>query len=295
MLLFIEKDAGPTNKQKTWTPNKILCNEESDYQDITILDTNEFGEVLFLDSVIQSAQSDEKVYHSNLVHPAMHIKSILHNLYRRTNLWNVLILGGGEGCTMREALAGYRVDNVTQIDIDGDLVDLFRGPFAYWNNGAYSDPRAEVRIEDAVEWATSFKALREPVRDMVFIDLVEPADFGRDKWNSIILAACMALRIDGVLSAYVGTMTLDECYRIEKTELWADFCRTLKGSFSTSSWKPVHYHIYMSSWGGWCMFFAASKANSYMWETNLDDIEFGEYMRNIIADSYDIPQLEYIE
>jgi spermidine synthase len=295
MHLFIEKDAGPTNKQKVWTPRKILCSEKSDYQNITILDTDDFGEVLFLDSVIQSSESDEKTYHCHLVHPAMYMKSIIHTYYNDTHLWNILVLGGGEGCTMREALSGYRVDNVTQIDIDGDLVDLFSGPFAYWNSGAYSDPRAEVRIEDAVEWATSFKALREPVRDMVFIDLVEPADFGREKWNSIILGACMALHKNGVLAAYVGTMTLNECYNIEDTELWGDFCAVLKRSFSTSSWKPVHYHIYMPSWGGWCMFFAASRADSSVWNYNLNDYDFINYMHNNVMESMtDIPKLEPI-
>jgi spermidine synthase len=283
MHLFIEKDAGPTNKHKVWTPRSILCDHTSDYQNITILDTDKFGDVLFLDSVIQSTRYDEKNYHSHLVHPAMYIKSILHKHYSKTHLWNVLVLGGGEGCTMREALSGYRVDNVTQIDIDGDLVDLFRGPFAYWNSGAYLDPRAEVRIEDAVEWAMAFKSLREPVRDMVFIDLVEPGDFGREKWNSIILAASMALRTDGVLTAYVGTMTFEQCELIKDTSLWADFCTTLKGSFSTSSWKPVHYSIYMESWGGWCMFFGASRVDPSDWIFDLDDCYFIKHMRNVIA------------
>jgi hypothetical protein len=93
----------------------------------------------------------------------------------------------------------------------------------------------------------------------------------------------MALRTDGVLTAYVGTMTFEQCELIKDTSLWADFCTTLKGSFSTSSWKPVHYSIYMESWGGWCMFFGASRVDPSDWIFDLDDCYFIKHMRNVIA------------
>jgi spermidine synthase len=288
MFLFIEKNAGSTNKQRVWTPRRVLWNSSSDYQDISIIDTDDFGEVLFLDGVLQSSRADDSAYHCHLVHPALHMKWLIHQKRRDTHLWNVLILGGGEGCTMREALSSYRVDKVTQIDIDGDLVDLFRGPFSHWNDGAYDDRRAEIRIEDAVAWARGLRPLREDARDAVFIDLVEPGDFGKD-WEAILLGACLALRPSGVLSAYVGTMTAAEYDMIEESDLWKQFCAALKGSFSTSSWKPVHSCKYMSSWGGYAVFFSACALDATAWKFQFDDAEGIEYMIKMIAPSISCP------
>jgi spermidine synthase len=282
MFLFIEKNAGSSNNQRVWTPRKVLCHTSSDYQDITIIDTDEHGEVLFLDSVIQSARSDEGQYHCRLVHPALYIKWLIHQKRRDTHLWNVLVLGGGEGCTLREVLSAYRVEKATQIDIDGDLVDLFRGPFAHWNGGAYDDRRVEVRIEDAVAWAKSLSPLREDPRDAVFIDLVEPGDFGKD-WGKLLLGACLSLRPSGVLSAYVGTMTAAEYDMIEESDLWREFCSVLKCSFSTSSWKPVHYCTHMPSWGGYSVFFAASSASVDDWRFEFGDIDGFDYISKMIS------------
>jgi predicted membrane-bound spermidine synthase len=282
MFLFIEKNAGPTNKQRIWTPRKVLCNTTSDYQEISIIDTDDFGEVLFLDGVMQSSRVDDAPYHCQLVHPALYMKWKIHCKRRDTHLWNVLILGGGEGCTMREVLTAYRVEKATQIDIDGDLVDLFRGPFAHWNGGAYEDRRAEVRIEDAVEWAKSMRPLREDARDAVFIDLVEPGDFGKD-WGKLLLGACFAVKSSGVLSAYVGTMAAGEYDMIEEGDLWKEFCSVLKSSFSTSSWKPVHYCKYMPSWGGYAVFFAASSMSAEAWRFEFSDTEGCEYISKMIG------------
>lgn len=285
MFIFIEKNAGSSDKSRVWNPKRVLFDGASDYQDISIIDTEEFGEVLFLDGVIQSARSDEVRYHCNLVHPALYVKWQIHNKRCDTHLWNVLVLGGGEGCTLREVLSAYRVEKATQIDIDGDLVDLFRGPFAYWNGGAYEDRRVEVRIEDAIAWATSLRPLREEPRDAVFIDLVEPGDFG-DKWRAILLGACMALRPSGVLSAYVGTMTGEEYDGIERSELWQEFCKVLKGSFSTASWKPVYYCKYMESWGGYSVFFGASSLDTDAWRYKLTSQEGQKYIESMIGPFY---------
>ena len=284
MFLFIEKNAGSTNKTKVWTPRKVVHHEKSDYQEIVVLDTDEHGEVLFLDGVLQSTQSDSDNYHCNLVHPAMYMKSVIHRKNRDTHLWNVLILGGGEGCTMREVLSCYRVQHVTQIDIDKDLVDLFRGPMRHWNCGAYEDRRVEVRIEDAVEWAVKHRGLYETARDAVFIDLTEATDFGRDKWNSIILGACMSVLRTGVIAAYIGTVTEDEYTDIESSQQWIDFCKILKGSFTTSSWKPIHYIKYMPSWNGYALFFTAAGVPQSRWKFQLNDEEMVTYMHELVCD-----------
>src|SRR5476649_2871878 len=65
------------------------------FQSVAILRTAVFGKMLVLDGDTQSAQFDEKIYHESLVHPA---------LAASASPERVLILGGGEGATLREVL-----------------------------------------------------------------------------------------------------------------------------------------------------------------------------------------------
>jgi spermidine synthase len=264
MFIYIENNAGSTYTPRIWTPNRVIHDSQSKYQHITVLDTKEYGECLFLDGIIQSSKADESLYHTWLVHPAMYIKSLMHKAKRSTHLWNVLILGGGEGCTAREVSAWYRVGDITQYDIDGALIELFKGPMAHWNEGVYNKNNVNVCIKDAVEWAKNVRVAVEESRDAVIIDLTEPSEFSGDHWASILRGACTVLRHDGVLVGYMGTV--DEGHCVEKSWEWQEFCRALKGSFTTSSWNPIYYRVYMPSWGGYSLFFGASKMKAEDWK-----------------------------
>jgi hypothetical protein len=71
---------------------------QTKFQSLAVVDTlNNFGTVLYLDCVAQSAEAEEFIYHEMLVHPAM----IMH-----PNPRSVLICGGGEGATLREVTIG---------------------------------------------------------------------------------------------------------------------------------------------------------------------------------------------
>jgi spermidine synthase len=79
-----------------------------------IADSDVFGRMLFLDGELQSASADEHLYHEALVHPVMSCVG-----YDR----RVLVVGGGEGATVREVLK-WHPELVTWVDIDADLVGL---------------------------------------------------------------------------------------------------------------------------------------------------------------------------
>merc|ERR1719171_215766 len=70
---------------------------------------------LVLNNAVMSDTSDEHMYHELLVHPA---------LLAATDPQKVLIIGGGEGATLREVLKDSRVENVTMVEIDEQLVQL---------------------------------------------------------------------------------------------------------------------------------------------------------------------------
>ncbi|MBD5635179.1 MAG: spermidine synthase, partial [Candidatus Eremiobacteraeota bacterium] len=111
------------------------------FQDAAVIRTATFGKMLILDGDTQSSQADEKIYHESLVHPA---------LAAVDDRRDVLILGGGEGATLREALRRDDVVRCTMVDIDGDVVDLSKRFLPEWSDGAFDDPRARVIVGDAL-------------------------------------------------------------------------------------------------------------------------------------------------
>jgi spermidine synthase len=134
------------------------------FQRVGVIETPVFGKMLILDGDTQSAQHDEKIYHESLVHPAL-----AGSLSRA----DVLILGGGEGATLREALRHPEVRRATMVDIDGEVIDLSKRYLPEWSAGAFDDPRARVIVADALEflatdtgrYGTIISDLTEPLED----------------------------------------------------------------------------------------------------------------------------------
>jgi len=121
----------------------VFYSGQSDFQQVSIVSTPVFGKMLILDGDTQSSQGDEKIYHESLVHPAMAAAA---------DRSDVLILGGGEGATLREVLRYPAVKRCTMVDIDGLVVDLSKKYLPEWSNGAYDDPRARVIVGDALQF-----------------------------------------------------------------------------------------------------------------------------------------------
>lgn len=113
------------------------------FQDVAVIRTETFGKMLIIDGDTQSSQADERIYHESLVHPA------LAAIEDRSE---ILILGGGEGATLREALRRPDVRRCTMVDIDGEVVALSKRYLAEWSAGAFDDPRANVIVGDALAY-----------------------------------------------------------------------------------------------------------------------------------------------
>ncbi len=144
---------------------RLLVAKQTRYQQMYIIETGSYGKALILDGKWQSSTVDEFLYHEALVHPAC----ILHGEPRR-----VLILGGGEGATAREALRWKTVEKVLMVDIDEEVVEACREYLPEMHQGAFDDPRTEVLIGDALEYL----AKGEARWDIIISDLSDPIEEG---------------------------------------------------------------------------------------------------------------------
>jgi spermidine synthase len=176
LFVFAKTNAMPKTERWQWYVEESAPSEQhhhaidsvyfsgrSDFQQIAVVSTPVFGKMLILDGDTQSAQGDEKIYHETLVHPALAAAS---------DRANVLVLGGGEGATLREVLRAPDVTRCTMVDIDGLVVDLAKRYLPEWSEGAFDDPRARVIVGDALEF------MRDD-RDrygVIISDLTEPLE-----------------------------------------------------------------------------------------------------------------------
>ena len=140
---------------------RVIASGKTPFQDYFLFESKGFGKVLILDKDVQSTERDEYIYHETLVHPAM----LTHPEPKR-----VLIVGGGEGATLREVLKHPTVEKAVMVDIDGELVEVAKRHMPEWHQGAFDDPRAVLVIDDA----RAYLERTEERYDVVIIDLTDP-------------------------------------------------------------------------------------------------------------------------
>lgn len=158
---YVEESA-PT-EQHHHAIDEVFYTGRSEFQQVSVISTPVFGKMLILDGDTQSSQGDEKIYHESLVHPAM---------VGANDRSDVLILGGGEGATLREVLRRDDVKRCTMVDIDGLVVDLSKEFLPEWSDGAFEDPRARVIVGDAL----AFMREDHDKYGVIISDLTEPLE-----------------------------------------------------------------------------------------------------------------------
>lgn len=218
---------------------RLVVRRKTRYQLVEILDTYEFGRIVVLDGMIQSAESDEALYHELLVHPAM----LVHPRPRR-----VLVLGAGEGATVREVLKHPSVEKVTMIDIDREFVDLCRRYLTKWHRGVLKDERVELIYDDA------YAHLRKGKErfDLVIGDISDPSEKGPSR--SVYVAEFYALvkkvlEADGIFVTHATAV-----HYVRKESYAGGMVRYLRRLFP----RVDPYYEYIPSFGAlWC-FVAAS-------------------------------------
>lgn len=143
---------------------EVIYNGRSPFQKIEVIETGNYGKCLFLDGILQSAETDEFIYHEALVHPAM----LLCEDPKR-----VFIGGGGEGATVREVVR-YPVSEIVMVDLDEEVVRVCREFLPEWSNGAFDDPRVKVVYADARNYLSDAKEKF----DVIILDLTHLVEGG---------------------------------------------------------------------------------------------------------------------
>lgn len=142
---------------------KLLHKEQSPFQLVEIYEHEDFGRLLVLDGYIQASQADEFIYHE------MGMQIPL--LGRERENTSVLIIGGGDGGNLREALVHDFVTEVTMVEIDRRVIELSKEYLGI--NGNYDDPRVNLVVDDAKKFVADARAAGKKF-DVIQLDLTEP-------------------------------------------------------------------------------------------------------------------------
>ncbi|HEV3024296.1 MAG TPA: fused MFS/spermidine synthase, partial [Pirellulales bacterium] len=230
-LSFIE-DGDPFGLY-TFRLKSVVHAGRTAFQNVLIADTYSFGRVLVLDGGIQSSASDERLYHEMLVQPAM---------LRHPNPRDVLIIGGGEGATLREVLVHRTVTSATMVDLDQEVVELCREHLRPWHRGAFDDPRVRMVYDDG----RKFVAESPDRYDVVIIDVVDLLDNGPAQalyTRQFYELLRRRLRPDGL----VVVQGLEFSFLDDKPH--AAVSRTLRTVFREVHSYRVHIPSFLSCWG----------------------------------------------
>jgi len=233
-----------------------IAGKETEYQKIEILQSPFFGKMLVIDGDVQSSERDEYIYHESLVHPALTILKKPEN---------VLILGGGEGATLREILKHKTIKRVTMVDIDRESIEFAKKHLKEWHKGAFESEKLNLILGDALKIVNE---LKEGSFDAIISDVTEPFEGGpsyRLFTREFFEKLKRLLKKDGVFSLQ-ASMLRNVTYELHRAIHW-----TLKEVFHL----VFSYYSYVPSFDTTWGFCLASD------ELNPEDFSIEEIDRRI--------------
>lgn len=148
---------------RTIRVDRVLVDVETPYQRLKIFENESVGMVMLLDNAVMLTQRDEYIYHEMLVHPA---------LLAHPNPKNVLVVGGGDGGTLREVVKHPSVVQAVQCEIDAEVMSYAR-EFLPFTACGMDHPKAEVVVGDAIEYIRGHM----DSFDLVIVDSTDPVGF----------------------------------------------------------------------------------------------------------------------
>jgi len=203
---------------------------------------------LFIDGHLQFSSVDEHRYHEALVHPSMSAAPAAKR---------ALVLGGGDGMTLREILKYNRIESIDLVDLDEEMIRLFhdRPQLAALSGNALSDPRVRIHIGDAGK----FLERTDQSWDLIFMDLPDP--------NSLSVARLYtksSFKLAGKHLSVHGIIVTQATSPYYAPEAFSCIVKTVEeapvGPEGEAGLKVYPYHVYVPSFGDWGFVMASRKA-----------------------------------
>ena len=218
---------------------KQLYCEQSRYQRIDILETAEFGKVLVLDGYLMLTEKDEFIYHEMITHVPMAVNP---------NIKNVLVIGAGDGGTIRELTRYDSLENIDMVEIDEMVVEACRS-YLPQTASQLTDSRVHIFYTDGLKYVRTC----HNEYDLIIVDSTDPFGPGEGLFTREFYGNCYkALKEDGILiNQHESPFYKEDAKSMQRAH------RNIKASFPISMVYQFHLPTYPS--GHWFFGFASKK------------------------------------
>lgn len=219
--------------------NKQIYSAQSNFQRIDIFDTNEFGRIFTLDGLIMVTEKDEFIYHDMIVHVPM---------ATNPNIKTVLVIGAGDGGTVRELTRYKTIERIDMVEIDKQVVEVCLEHFKQ-TSYALNDKRVNLYFEDGIK----FMSQKSNGYDLIIVDSTDPIGPGEGLFTRQFYSDCFtALNENGILVNQHESPYYDMYAKSMKRAH-----RRIKEIFPICNVYQVHIPTYSS--GHWLFGFASKK------------------------------------
>ncbi len=219
--------------------DKQLYTGQSEFQRIDIFESPEFGRFLTLDGYMMLTEKDEFVYHEMMVHVPMAV---------HPNVKKVLVIGGGDGGTVRELSRYATIEEIDLVEIDEEVVEACKKYLPQTACG-FEDKRVHCFYEDGLKFVRKY----ENEYDLILVDSTDPFGPGEGLFTKEFYGNCYkALKEDGIMvNQHESPFYKEDAYAMQRAH------KRIVESFPISKVYQAHIPTYPS--GHWLFGFASKK------------------------------------
>ena len=215
-----------------------LFDKTSKYQNVKVIKTRGFGNMLINDNIVMTCERDEFVYHEMIAHVP---------LFSHPHPKDVLIIGGGDGGTAREVLK-HKDINCTMAEIDSLVITACKKHLKT-TACSFNNATLNLKVEDGAEFIKKHPSSF----DVVIVDSSDPVGpssilFGADFYKNVF----KALKSKGIAVAQAG----NSFYDLNNQKNTLRMCRKL---FKTAGFYNYNNLTYPA--GSWSFLFASKGAH----------------------------------
>lgn len=154
-----------------------IVSEKSPFQKIDFYKSTEWGTFFTLDDLMMVTEKDEFIYHDMIVHPALAVNP---------QIKKVLVIGGGDGGTVRELCRYPSIEQIDMVEIDERVVRLSQEHLPQTAK-SLSDPRVTLHFRDGVEFV---KESKNKCYDLILVDSTDPIGPGEGLFTNSFYTDC---------------------------------------------------------------------------------------------------------
>lgn len=219
-----------------------LYSEQTPFQKIDFFISNEYGRFFTLDGLIMITEKDEFSYHEMITHVPM-----CSNL----NIKKVLVIGGGDGGTVRELTKYLSIERIDMVEIDERVVRLSQ-KYLPFTAEKLNDKRVTLYFEDGLKFVVNCK---EKEYDLILVDSTDPISVGEGLFTQEFYKDCFRILTDEGILVNQHESPYYEKYAQEMKKAHDK----IKSIFPISKVYQFHQPTYAS--GHWLFGFASKKYN----------------------------------